>query len=964
MASISQYQAQMGAAAAQTKAFGKDAVKAAGEGGRAMETLGKGSIIAGGALAYGLGKVVGISADFQKQLSGVAAVSGASATQMDALSDAALKAGSSTQLAGVTASDAARAEAELVKAGVSVSDVLGGALMGSLSLASAGQLDFGKAAEISAQAMNMFGLAGKDVGHIADVLAASANKSAADVGQMGEALRQGGLVASQMGLSLEETVGTLSLFADNALVGSDAGTSLKTMLQRLTPQSNEAAQEMDRLGFSAFDAQGEFIGMEKLAGEMTDSFAGLTVEQRNAAFATIFGSDAVRAASVLYTAGEARVREYNLAVLDEGAAARMAATQMDNLSGDVEALGGALETALIKGGSQATGVLRGLTQGATDTVAGFSVLPPQLQAAAVGMGAAASAALLAGGAVATLGPKVRELKTALDGMGSAGQLVGRNMGMMAVGAAGAVIGLGLLANALGKAQSEADKLLAELSMDIDTSNYEGLLEGLEKIRVKQGEINDQLPSSNVGMLTSALRGTLEVLTPMEDSVLNTASAMKTLNAAEEEAALKAEAMGNNIGAAALVLSMTGTEVESLAERYGIDLTGALDEVQPALIAAAAEQETLGTAMRGTSEATTELTETQKLLGEAVRGMLDPVAAFGAAVDEKRATLQGFTDQQIANTGQSRETWEEFVANTKLSLSEYAVALEEQNENVRNWQGNLVNVAQTVGVDVALALAQMGEDGVHLTAEMANGTTAESARMATALRENAALGGGGLVAELDQAMKIAEQVSAGGSQATVDAIAGRLNLGVDEVRRIAAKYGVVLAAGIPSSIVTLVDVDISRGMAAINRIMGGLDDFERRRASSAAWQAAGWGKADGGIVEFFAQGGMKESHQAQIARAGDWRVWAEPETGGEAYIPLAESKRQRSMGVLEDVASRFGVVVAPSFAHGGVTGPVMPVPQGFAAPATVVSQTTVIVQPRALLGTEMDVIHWIREALRG
>ncbi len=67
-------------------------------------------------------------------------------------------------------------------------------------------------------------------------------------------------------------------------------------------------------------------------------------------------------------------------------------------------------------------------------------------------------------------------------------------------------------------------------------------------------------------------------------------------------------------------------------------------------------------------------------------------------------------------------------------------------------------------------------------------------------------------------------------------------------------------------------------------------------------------AEGGILEFFARGGMKEVHQAQIARAGDWRVWAEPETGGEAYIPLSLAKRERSTAILEEVASRFGLAV--------------------------------------------------------
>lgn len=80
------------------------------------------------------------------------------------------------------------------------------------------------------------------------------------------------------------------------------------------------------------------------------------------------------------------------------------------------------------------------------------------------------------------------------------------------------------------------------------------------------------------------------------------------------------------------------------------------------------------------------------------------------------------------------------------------------------------------------------------------------------------------------------------------------------------------------------------------------------------------KADGGMLAFYANGGVRESHRAQIAPAGTMRVWAEPETGGEAYIPLARSKRKRSTAILNDVANRFGLSVGQSdaarYADGG------------------------------------------------
>lgn len=77
-----------------------------------------------------------------------------------------------------------------------------------------------------------------------------------------------------------------------------------------------------------------------------------------------------------------------------------------------------------------------------------------------------------------------------------------------------------------------------------------------------------------------------------------------------------------------------------------------------------------------------------------------------------------------------------------------------------------------------------------------------------------------------------------------------------------------------------------------------------------------GGVGGGIkLSLFANGGV-EDHTAQIARGGDMRVWAEPETEGEAYIPLARGKRGRSMGILRQVAARFGQRLT-AFDNGGI-----------------------------------------------
>jgi len=413
-ASVSDYLGKITAASKATKDFSKSAVDAGSKHKASFDKVGTGMAITGAAIAAGVGLAIKSFADFDKQMSNVRAVSGATAGEMGKLRTAALQAGADTKY---SASEAAKAESELAKVGISTSDILGGALTGSLNLAAAGNLDLAQAAEISGQAMKIFGLQGKDVGHIADVLASGANKSAADVGTLGQALQQGGLVAAQTGLTLEDTVGTLSAFADNALNGSDAGTSLKTMLQRLNPQSDEAADLMDTLGLSAYDAQGQFVGITAYAGKLQTALRDMSAEQRNSTMSVIFGSDAVRAANILYKEGAAGIQSYITGVNDQGAAARVAAIQMDNLSGDVEQLKGSIETGLIQAGAGANDMLRDLTQLATGAVNIFTNLPAPLQQGALGLAAVSAAGLLAGGAIIKIVPQISATRTAMADLG-------------------------------------------------------------------------------------------------------------------------------------------------------------------------------------------------------------------------------------------------------------------------------------------------------------------------------------------------------------------------------------------------------------------------------------------------------------------------------------------------------------------------------------------------------------------
>lgn len=392
-ADIGQYVAGMGKAAGSTAALGNSVDATTGKATRGLGGLGTAGMAAGGLLAAGLGLAVSKSMEFETAMSAVQAATGATAATLDDLRQAAMEAGAATQY---SATEAATAITEMSKAGVSAADIMGGGLDGALALAAAGQLAVADAAEIASVAMTQFNLSGEDLPHVADLLAAGAGKAMGSVDDLGQALNQAGLVASAAGLNIEETTGGLAAFASAGLVGSDAGTSFKTMLQALQAPTGKSSELMAELGLNMYDSQGNMLGLAEMAGQLQSQLGGLTEEQRNAALAQIFGSDAVRAANVLYREGSTGIQSWTAAVNDQGYASEQAAALTDNLKGDLERLGGAFDTLMISLGSGTQGPLREVVQmftGFLDGVGGliswFSELPGPVKATAGALGALA-----------------------------------------------------------------------------------------------------------------------------------------------------------------------------------------------------------------------------------------------------------------------------------------------------------------------------------------------------------------------------------------------------------------------------------------------------------------------------------------------------------------------------------------------------------------------------------------------
>lgn len=348
-----------------------------------MENTGrKSALIASGMTAAGLAvaafgvAAVKMAADFDQQMSTVQANTGATSAQMDQLRAAAIEAGASTVY---SASDSAAAINDLGKAGMSVTDILTGGLTGALNLAASDGMAVGDAAEYMANALSMFHLKGSQASQVADTLAAGAGKAVGNVSDFGEALNNCGAQANSFGMNIQETTGVLALFAQNGTIGAEAGTQLNSMLMKLAAPSTEASNTMKELGISAYDAQGHFVGMAKFAGQLQKAEKDLTDEQRNQANATIFGSYAINAANYLYEAGESGVNKWTKAVSESGYAAEQAAAKNNNLKGDLENLGGSMESLMISIGEGAQGPLRKMVQGLDTLVDAFAGLPSGAQ---------------------------------------------------------------------------------------------------------------------------------------------------------------------------------------------------------------------------------------------------------------------------------------------------------------------------------------------------------------------------------------------------------------------------------------------------------------------------------------------------------------------------------------------------------------------------------------------------------
>lgn len=327
-------------------------------------------------IGYGVYDTIKTSMDFDAQLSAIKSltpkegIDGMSRDDVMAqIREHAKELGQSTAFGN---KEVAQGMTELIKAGIQLKDVLGDASEAALNLATAGDLALPEAAEIMSTAMNTFGV--KDATHAANILAGAANASATSVHEMKYSLSAVGIVAKKAGMDFDEVNTALALMASRGLKGSDAGTSLKSMLQQIEPASKPAVAAFERLGLlkdgknQFYDEKGQLRSLGEIADILHESTQGLTEQELNSLYKDAFGSDGIRAAQVLGEFTSESVKDmYN--EITKVTAKEQSETMLDNLKGDIEQLGGAWENfqdTLMEG--SATGGLRSLVKEITELV--------------------------------------------------------------------------------------------------------------------------------------------------------------------------------------------------------------------------------------------------------------------------------------------------------------------------------------------------------------------------------------------------------------------------------------------------------------------------------------------------------------------------------------------------------------------------------------------------------------------
>ncbi|MCM1184437.1 MAG: phage tail tape measure protein [Roseburia sp.] len=324
--------------------MGNEAIRA----GKQLQRAGNMIASAGGALtktvtlpiAGAATAAVKTAADFEASMSKVGAISNASAEDMAILTAKAKEMGATTSF---SASESAEAMQYMAMAGWKTQDMTEG-IAGIMNLAAASGEDLAATSDIVTDGLTAFGMAAKDSGRFADVMAAASSNANTNVALMGETFKYCASTAGAMGYSIEDISVAIGIMGNAGIKGSMAGTTLKNTIANLAKPSESQAALMERLGISLIKDNGEMKSFAEVMDNLRASFSGLSETEKAAAATTLAGKQSMAGLLTIVNASTEDFDKLTAAINgSSGSAEEMAAKMLDNLNGQLTLLKSATE---------------------------------------------------------------------------------------------------------------------------------------------------------------------------------------------------------------------------------------------------------------------------------------------------------------------------------------------------------------------------------------------------------------------------------------------------------------------------------------------------------------------------------------------------------------------------------------------------------------------------------------------
>lgn len=682
-----------------------DSMQTAGE---KIEDVGQKLKVVSAAAAAALTAIVGVTMDFDSSMSKVAAISGATGEDFDALREKAREMGAETKF---SASEAADAMGYMAMAGWKTEDMLSG-IDGIMNLAAASGEDLALTSDIVTDALTAFGLTAADSGHFADVLAAASSNANTNVSMMGETFKYAAPIAGALGYSIDDVAEAIGLMANAGVKSSQAGTSLRTIMQRLQGTLELSAGAFGDVTIETANADGTMREFGDILGDLRWAFDQMTESEKASAAETLVGKQAMSGFLAIMNAAPADIEKLSSAIANaEGTAAGMAEVMQDNLSGQLTILKSQLSELAISIGDTLMPTIRkivakvqefvdwlnNLDDGTKELIGRILAITAALAPVLIVVGKIVSAI---GGVISSIGRLALNFTAFLAGLGPVG------IGIAAVTAAMVALGISATdAYEEAAALTEAEQATADKVSQL-SAEYDALAEA-RQAATAQAEIQAE--------------GERNLWTALSELVDENG---RVIEGNEEAAAQIAEELAGALGIEIDI-------VDGVIQKWD-ELRGSVEQVIAAKKAEAilsANQQAYAEAVSKQTEAYNAYVEAQKQSEEQSKAVAEAEAELNRIVEEKNAKMEEAKNSALGSKQALEET-----ANIE---TQYAGAIRQAELALQGAKDKQDTLNQTM--ETAKSTFENYSNTVinyeALTAAAANGSAAEIEQAITAMTLN-------------------------------------------------------------------------------------------------------------------------------------------------------------------------------------------------------------------------------------